>query len=482
MSKKIFFVLLMFFFFLSSFQLAFAGVIFNEIQLSPTDNRFIELYNSGSSSINLTDWYIQRKTASGSSFSSLVTKTDFDKKIIDANSYFLISKTSQENSDIIIGDLTLTESNAIQIKDSDGNVVDKIAWGGSNECNGSCPANPTDGKSLQRISDGSWKVANPTPSAQNYSILNTNTVENNNSNTNNTVAPVTSTVKTKTEIPSIKTKIIANNIAYANLPFLFQSNNLGYSGELLNYGKVFWNFGDGSTKEQVNNFDKFYHMYSYPGKYNVYLEYYSNSYGDTPNATNKTTIEVIPLTVTISKVGDEKDFFIELSNDGDHEVDISKWILSSLNKNFVLPKNTIISSKDKIILSSKVTNFILADKDSLRLLLPTNEVVFNYTSSFSDSNPNLSKININTKPINRLISTNLNNIDNNIVKNEITDNTTNNDLTASISDSEVVKEGDSYLFFIGFAILLTVSAFAVYFIRRKKVNPQEGDDFEILDE
>jgi len=81
MSKKTILVSLGFAF-LFSFNLARAGVIINEVQLSPTEERFIELYNPGGSSVELTGWYIQRKTETGSAFGSLVSKTYFENKAI----------------------------------------------------------------------------------------------------------------------------------------------------------------------------------------------------------------------------------------------------------------------------------------------------------------------------------------------------------------------------------------------------------------
>ena len=38
-------------------NLAFADVFINEIQTYPTEERFIELYNTGDSSVDLTGWY-----------------------------------------------------------------------------------------------------------------------------------------------------------------------------------------------------------------------------------------------------------------------------------------------------------------------------------------------------------------------------------------------------------------------------------------
>jgi len=68
--------------FLSGFEPASAEVVINEIQLAPAEARFIELHNTGQAAVNLTDWYIQRKTATGTEFGSSVSKTYFESKTI----------------------------------------------------------------------------------------------------------------------------------------------------------------------------------------------------------------------------------------------------------------------------------------------------------------------------------------------------------------------------------------------------------------
>jgi hypothetical protein len=87
----------------------------------------------------------------------------------------------------------------------------------------------------------------------------------------------------------------------------------------------------------------------------------------------------VPAQVVISRVGDEKDFFIELTNNTSYDTDVSGWILVSNTKSFTLPKNTMIGSKNKIIISAKITNFSIADGTTLKLLTPKREVSFDYS-------------------------------------------------------------------------------------------------------
>jgi hypothetical protein len=155
-------------------------ILISEIQIVPTEERFIELYNSCNSEINLTGWYIQRKTATGKDWTSLVSSTYFEGKILQPKSYFLITRSPRENSDIVKEDLTLTEDNVILIKNQNREIVDKVGWGNAQDSETAPAINPDSGKSIGRKwSDvlGSYvdndnnqtdfSIQNPTPKAKN---------------------------------------------------------------------------------------------------------------------------------------------------------------------------------------------------------------------------------------------------------------------------------------------------------------------------
>ena len=125
-------------------------ILITEVQVNPTGGRFIELYNPNDFSVDLTGWYLQRKTQTGSSFSSLVSNTYFNGKTINARSYFVISRNALDGADIVLDNLTLTESNVIQFKNPNAEVVDKIGWGQASDCEGSCAPQPPDNQSIQR--------------------------------------------------------------------------------------------------------------------------------------------------------------------------------------------------------------------------------------------------------------------------------------------------------------------------------------------
>jgi len=134
----------------SSSPPSYSKILISEVKISPITERFIELYNSNNSAVNLTNWYIQRKTQTGSNFISSVSKTYFNGKTINAYGYFLISRSALNEADIVLNDLTLIESNAIQLKNPDGEIVDKVGWGQSQDFETSPAQNPQLGQTIGR--------------------------------------------------------------------------------------------------------------------------------------------------------------------------------------------------------------------------------------------------------------------------------------------------------------------------------------------
>src|SRR3989339_615035 len=133
-------------------QVVYPKILISEAQILPINQRFVELYNSNSTDIDLTNWYLQRKTATGEDYSSFVTKNDFAGKIILANSYFLISRQI-ENADIL-QEIILSDNNSLVLKNPAGDTSDIMDT-----------ASPSSGQSLCLLD--AWEVCSPTPKASN---------------------------------------------------------------------------------------------------------------------------------------------------------------------------------------------------------------------------------------------------------------------------------------------------------------------------
>ena len=124
------------------------NILINEIQVNPIERRFIELYNPNNYDIDLTGWYIQRKTKTASSFGSFISSANFAGKIIPANGYFLISRQI-EGSDILLN-ITLSSDNSLVLKNSGRDIIDKVGWGEASDSEGAPATTIIDTKSITR--------------------------------------------------------------------------------------------------------------------------------------------------------------------------------------------------------------------------------------------------------------------------------------------------------------------------------------------
>lgn len=472
-------------------RVVWAEVIINEVQIGgvSADDEFIELYNSSNSDIDLTNWYINKKSSTGSE-TTLISKSHFKDKIVSHNSYLLLAKENGYVGNIIPDVLwpnsySLANNNSIVLYR--GSEIDK------NEINWE---NIDNNKSTQRQPNNSWIIASSTPKAQNVDTTATQG-SNNTPNGLSTLALSSSTQtstepKTKTvEIPKIKTKISTENVAFIEMPVDFIMNTTGYTNEPTNHGKYFLNFGDGTSEEiKIKNIvEKIQHIFFYEGEYVVSLEYYQNYFEEIPSATDRIIVKVIPVSVAISRVGDEGDFFIEVTNNTDFDVDISRWIISSDTKSFIFPKNTILDFKKKIILSPKITGFSILDKESLKLRNSQWETIFDYSDI-------LKPVSVSTKNIiSKISKSNFNENSQNISptiglsSDSINIKSENMNFPPLNLEAEAIKGGlntkDNFIYEIGLLFFLVFSAGGAYFIRisnRKKVIQKMGEDFEIIDE
>jgi hypothetical protein len=463
--------------FLLSYHVARAEVVINEVQLSSTSERFLELYNSGSEAVDLTGWYMQRKTETGTSFTSLVSKTNFENQSISAGGYFVVSRASINNSDVVLSTLTLTESNTIQIKNLDGEIVDVICWGSG--C-GSV-SNPTEGKSIQRVA-GSWIISAPTPGSVNQSSsgASEDDISSGDSDTEENISKAT--VSTKTYQP--KVQITSTKLAHVGVPFMLQGTGTNEKGEKMSRGKYYWNFGDGDFREvSVVSVDKFFHTYFYPGDYTIVLDHYPDSFTDTPDASAEFKIKVIEPKVIISAVGNSDDFFIELENQTGYSADLSGWALVGQVRIFTIPKNTILASKAKMIIPPQISGLTAGDTSVLRLITREGELIYEYGAKMQPPKSPLSGGQTSSTEKSREKSLPpLTRGGEEGLEDETAPDISPEDLQALALPADSKKRNFSPIIPITSFLFISGSAGAVYLIRRQKSVPNPANDFEILDE
>jgi PKD repeat protein len=109
-------------------------ILITEVQIAVEGDEkeeFVELYNPNQTDVNLTDWYIQRKTSPTSDYSTFAPGTLFSGKTIGAKDYFLIARqgSSFVNLADIITDYPLTENNTLVLKNQNRVMIDEVSWG-----------------------------------------------------------------------------------------------------------------------------------------------------------------------------------------------------------------------------------------------------------------------------------------------------------------------------------------------------------------
>jgi hypothetical protein len=160
-------------------------VLISEIQAAgDTDEKeeFVELYNPNTSAISLTGWYLQRKTATGQSYSSYASSTLFKDKTIPAKGYFVIAR---ENYFVLQADIftssSISSNNSFVLKNPNGEISDKVGWGEAQDFETAPTINPQNSQTIGRIflitSDTEktpkvilriLKPTTPTPKSQNH--------------------------------------------------------------------------------------------------------------------------------------------------------------------------------------------------------------------------------------------------------------------------------------------------------------------------
>jgi hypothetical protein len=120
---------------------------------SSTRHEFIEVYNPNPSAVSLDQWYMQKKSKSADSFSTLVPKELFLNKIIGARGYLIIANPSSSIPADVFSDYGIASDNTIVLKNPNGDIVDLVGMGSAHHCDGECVENPPEGASIRRIID-----------------------------------------------------------------------------------------------------------------------------------------------------------------------------------------------------------------------------------------------------------------------------------------------------------------------------------------
>lgn len=127
-----------------------------------------------------------------------------------------------------------------------------------------------------------------------------------------------------------------------------------------------WSFGDGTTGAG----NDISHTYRFPGNYTVVV---NGSFSD-KQAVSKVLVRVVSPDISIEKVPGGVSVF----NKSKSEINLENWGLTSDNKKFVFPKDTLMPAGEKVIFANEVIGF---SGDNMRIVNPLGQEFASFSSS-----------------------------------------------------------------------------------------------------
>jgi len=114
------------------------------------NHEFVEIYNPSNLAINLKNWRLVKKTASGSEYNLII----FSDTEIDPQEFLVISHPdyqSEVTADFVYATSnSIASNNTVMLKNASKEVIDKVGFGMASDFEGEAAPNPEKSKSLSR--------------------------------------------------------------------------------------------------------------------------------------------------------------------------------------------------------------------------------------------------------------------------------------------------------------------------------------------
>lgn len=356
----------------------FAGVVINEVLFDPagfdTGLEWVELYNSGTASENISGWELYPDGVGYFTFPGNFS--------IPSRGFVVVRlRTAGTNTatDLYFpqaaGNMGNTSgSTALFSGEPRGKDTMKsfVQWGRSGETwetdaekaglwtKGTFISGLIEGNSIGLSTDGiagggssAWKVSASTAGSYNNPVVSgagTGALAGETNVATTSALSQSQSAASFAVVPKIKVFAGEDRTVMVGSYTNFQGYALGLKDEPLENARFWWNFGDGEFYEgRAAN-----HLFQVPGKYTVGLHISSGGYA----ASDYLLVNIIPNKILIQEVVEGEGGFIRLVNPSEVNIDIGGWSINSGSENYTIPPMTRISARADIALRNKTTGLL----------------------------------------------------------------------------------------------------------------------------
>lgn len=354
-------------------QRVYASVVINEISWQgyggDANNEWIELFNSGSSTLTLDGWLLESLDGTPS-----INLTGVS---ISAGSFVLLERTDDETVPGVAADLLYTGALAntgesLVLKNSEGQTIDSANFSSGWDY-------PQDMSNTLSRFGNSWGEGIATPKEMNIAIEpgadndeedldgdEQNADEDTEESSSSTKKPEPVMYKTR------KVSIVASQYGFVDTPLEFTGHVRDFDGGDMRRGIFIWNLGDGTIFVQPKP-DPFTHVYAHPGEYVVSLTFNRAHFGKEldelePEVVGEFVVQIIDHPIHIESFDHEK---IILKNETKQQIDLGGWSLRNSMHTFTIPRRTFVRAGKTLSLAHGRTGIWYGP---VSLITPTGEV------------------------------------------------------------------------------------------------------------
>lgn len=317
-----------------------------------TDKEYVEIFNAGSSSVDLTKWKINDGSnhtlnvpPKNGGTGSIVLAAGGYAILVDNATDFLALHSGLSGT-VIDTVLSLNNtSGSISLLDDNGATAFSVTYTKDFGAAG-------DGNSLH-ASGSSWIATAPSPltgttQSETQGGTQTTTTTTGNNLDSQVVPPQLAPVSSYSRPPDpiLFADAGADRVVIVGADTEFQGRAYNKERESVGNARLVWNFGDGVTKEGISVL----HHFQYPGKYVVVLSVAH----DIESASDRVVVLAEPARLGFSVLADGS---VGVENKSGRELDLSRWVIHSFTRNFVLPEDTIVLADATVRISAKTLDF-----------------------------------------------------------------------------------------------------------------------------